>query len=160
MLNPNPDLVSWLAASQKSEWVIYQFSEWWETKWFMAHLLFLLPKFYLCQILLRSPLLSLFLTLYLFYCVFSPPPLPILCSCWSCRRDVSQSLTVNPSISGSSAIPMNTHDWSDAGRIWHLYSPNTDTRQSQHVFMVRLTRTCTQVHSHEATDAQDCVSPN
>lgn len=67
--------MSWLAASQKSEWVIYQFSEWWQTKWFMAQLPFLLPKFYLCQILLRSPLLSLFLTLYLF--LFCVPPSPL-----------------------------------------------------------------------------------
>lgn len=38
LLNPNLDLVSWLATPQNAEWVIYQFLEWWETKWFMAHL--------------------------------------------------------------------------------------------------------------------------
>lgn len=41
-LNPNPDLVSWLAAPHNSEWVIYQFLEWWETKLFMAQLFFFL----------------------------------------------------------------------------------------------------------------------
>lgn len=93
-LNSNPDLVSWRAAPQNSEWVIYQFLEWWETKWFMAQPFFFL-SFFCTQILFMSLLSSPFLTLI--SCLFCF--LSVLCFwLWG----VTQSLTVNLNVCWSS----------------------------------------------------------
>lgn len=68
----------------------------------------------------------------------------------------------NPNICWSSGNPCvistSAYDWSEARSMRHLLSHNTDRRQSQHVFMVGWTRTCTQVNICTETHMHGIVS--
>lgn len=139
LLNPNPDLVSWLATPQNAEWVIYQFLEWWETKWFMAHLSL---SFFFTQILFMSLLLLL---------SWSP--------CLSLLLSPSEVISVIITMYAISSekpcvIPERKYEWSEAGCLWNQLSHNTDTRQPWHVFLAGHMKTCSQVHIEKNTHVQ------